>query len=391
MKTEKLYYVDSYIKNFNAKVLSCESVGESFCVVLDKTAFFAEGGGQKADTGFIGEAKVLDVLEENGELKHYVDKSLELGNEYACVIDWDKRFSRMQNHSGEHIVSGITHAIYGFDNVGFHMEEDYVTVDFNGELNRAQLDEIEDKANEVIYKNEDIICYFPNSDELKTLDYRSKLDLKDDVRLVKIGDTDLCACCAPHVSKTGEIGVVKILDFMRHRGGVRLVMTSGKTALNDYREKYSRVYNVSGLLSAKQSEISTAVERLKNEADEIRHEYNEFKQRIAQADCKNLNLIGNVSYFISEYYDANMMRTLVNFGMEKSRICFVFSGDDKTGYSYIIGSNSLDMREVAKEVNTSLNGRGGGRDGMIQGKVSENEKSILDFLNTTAQLLGKEE
>lgn len=391
MKTEKLYYVDSYIKKFNAKVLSCEGDGKSFCVVLDKTAFFAEGGGQKADTGFIGEAKVLDVLEENGELKHYVDKPLELEKEYACVIDWDKRFSRMQNHSGEHIVSGIVHAVYGFDNVGFHMEEDYVTVDFNGELNRAQLDEIEDKANEVIYKNEDIICCFPNQEELKSLDYRSKLDLKDDVRIVKIGDTDICACCAPHVSKTGEIGVIKILDFMRHRGGVRLVMTSGKIALNDYREKYSQVYNVSGLLSAKQSEISSAVERLKNETDEIKREFNDFKQQIAQADCKNLKFIDKASYFISEYYDANMMRTIVNFGMEKSQICFVFSGDDNNGYSYIIGSKTLDMREVARAVNTSLNGRGGGRDGMIQGKISANEKEIVDFLNTTAHSLGKDE
>lgn len=391
MKTKKLYYVDSYIKNFNAKVLSCEGDGKSFCVVLDKTAFFAEGGGQKADTGFIGEAKVLDVLEENGEIKHYIDKPLEPEKEYTCVIDWDKRFSRMQNHSGEHIVSGIVHAFYGFDNVGFHMEEDYVTVDFNGELTRAQLDEIEDKANRVIYKNEDIICCFPNQEELKSLDYRSKLDLKDDVRIVKIGDTDICACCAPHVSKTGEIGVIKILDFMRHRGGVRLVMTSGKNALNDYREKYSQVYNVSGLLSAKQSEISTAVERLKNEADEIRREFNDFKQQIAQADCKNLKLIDKASYFISEYYDVNMMRTVVNLGMEKSTVCFVFSGDDNKGYSYIIGSKSLDMREVAKAVNTSLNGRGGGRDGMIQGKVSANEKEILDFLNITAQSLGKDE
>lgn len=391
MKTEKLYYVDGYIKKFNARVLSCESVGELFCAVLDKTAFFAEGGGQKADTGFIGEAKVIDVLEENGELRHFIDKPLEPEKEYACAIDWDKRFSRMQNHSGEHIVSGIVHGIYGFDNVGFHMEEDYVTVDFNGELTRAQLDVIEDKANRIVYKNEDIICYFPNPDELKTLDYRSKLDLKADVRIVKIGDTDMCACCAPHVSKTGEIGVIKILDFMRHRGGVRLVMTSGKTALNDYREKYSQVYNVSGLLSAKQSEISTAVERLKNEADETRREFNDFKQQIAQADCKNLKFVDKASYFISEYYDVNMMRTIVNFGMEKSTVCFVFSGDDNKGYSYIIGSNSLDMREVAKTVNTALNGRGGGRDGMIQGKVSANEKELLHFLNTTAQSLGKVE
>ena len=174
----------------------------------------------------------------------------------------------MQNHSGEHIVSGIVNSLYGYDNVGFHMEEDYVTIDFNGELTREQLDEIEDKVNFAIYKNYNINCWFPSEAELSKLDYRSKLELTENIRLVSIENTDLCACCAPHVKNTGEVGIVKILDFKRHRGGIRLVMKAGFKALLDYREKYKSVYDISNILSAKQPEIFNAVERVYNEVDD---------------------------------------------------------------------------------------------------------------------------
>lgn len=381
MYTEKLYYNDAYINNFKAKVLLCEPWEKQFYVVLDKTAFFPEGGGQKADTGSIGTASVLDVQEENGVIKHFTDRELQTGTEYECRIDWEKRFSRMQNHSGEHIVSGIVHSLYGYDNVGFHMEEEYVTVDFNGELTREQLDDIEEKANSVIYRNEDIICYFPNESELTGLDYRSKLDLTENVRLVKIGDTDLCACCAPHVLKTGELGVIKILDFMRHRGGVRIVMKCGYNALHDYREKYGSVYAVSNLLSAKQQEIAVFVERLMNENDSLKRSFYEFKQKTAEADKENLVFNNDISYFITTCYDADMMRTLTNYGMTVSELCVVFSGNDEDGYAYIAGSSSLDMRSVAKKINSALNGRGGGRDTMIQGKASASKTEITDFIS----------
>lgn len=380
MITEKLYYLDSYISNFSAVVLSCDACTDGFFITLDKTAFFPEGGGQKADNGFIGDAYVKDVQEKNGHILHLVDKALTVGQEYSCKLDWEQRFIRMQNHSGEHIVSGIVNSQYGFDNVGFHMEEDYVTIDFNGELTREQLDEIEDKVNLAIYKNLEIKCWFPDENDLSKHDYRSKLDLTENVRLVSIENTDLCACCAPHIKRTGEIGIVKILDFMRHRGGIRLVMKAGAKALFDYREKYKSVYDVSNLLSAKQPEIFNAVERVYEEIDEVNRAFYNFKQMVAENDKNNLKSCGNISYFISSFYDADMLRNLVNFGMEKSALCVAFSGDDENGYSYIAGSNSLDMKAVAKSLNTSLNGRGGGRDTMIQGKISANKIDIKTYL-----------
>lgn len=381
MKTEKLYYSDSYIKEFDALVVSCEKLEKGFRVVLDKSAFFPEGGGQKPDTGFIGEAKVIDVQEAENVIYHYVDKELEVSKEYTCKLDWEQRFLRMQSHSGEHIVSGIVHSLFGYDNVGFHMEEDYVTVDFSGELTREQLDEVEEKTNRYIYDNIEIECFFPNEYEIESLDYRSKLDLKEGVRLVRIGEADLCACCAPHVKRTGEIGVVKILDFMRHRGGVRIVMKSGLKALFDYREKYTSVYDVSVMLSSKQHEISSYVDKKLKENENLQRSFTAFKMQIAENDKENLTYIGDTAIFITPFYDSDMMRELANYGMTQKEICVIFSGNEESGFSYVAGSLNFDLMKFAKSFNSLLNGRGGGRGTMIQGKVSATKQDIFNYFN----------
>lgn len=380
--TKKLYFEDAYIKEFNARVLSCEKNEKNYKIILDETAFFPEGGGQKADVGFISDARVSDVQEIDGQIVHFADKPLNIGELYPCSIDWNLRFIRMQNHSGEHVVSGIVNSVFGYDNVGFHMEDDYVTVDFSGELTREQLDMVEEKSNFAVYSNYKINCYFPDSEELSSLNYRSKLDLTEDVRLVEIENTDLCACCAPHLKTTGEIGLIKILDFMRHRGGVRVVMKCGSDALHDYRKKYTSVYEISNLLSAKQDNVSSYVENTLKELDKVRKEFYDFKISVAENDKKNLSVVGNCAYLISGIYDAEMMRTIANFGMENNEICLVFSGDDISGYSYIAGSNTLNMKDVAKSINTALNGRGGGRDTMIQGKVTATKEEIVEFIKS---------
>jgi len=382
MKTERLYYSDSYIKEFNALVISCEKIEKGYKVVLNKTAFFPEGGGQQADTGFIGDAKVTDVQEAEDVIYHYVDKELTTATEYSCKIDWEQRFLRMQSHSGEHIVSGVVHSLYGYDNVGFHMEEDYVTVDFSGELTREQLDEVEEKTNRYIYDNIEIECFFPDENEIENLDYRSKLDLKEGVRLVRIGEADLCACCAPHVKRTGEIGVVKILDFMRHRGGVRIVMKSGLKALYDYREKYTSVYDVSVMLSSKQHEIAAFVDKKIKENENLQRSFTSFKMQIAENDKENLSYIGDAALFITSFYDSDMMRELANFGMTEKDLCVILSGNEETGFSYVAGSINFDLMKFAKHFNSALNGRGGGRGTMIQGKVAAKKEDILNYFNT---------
>ena len=380
MQTQRLYYQDSFIKEFKAKAISCEKRDGFYAVMLDKTAFFPEGGGQKSDSGFIGSVRVFEVLEENGEIIHKTKEPVEVAQEYTCKIDWDLRFSRMQNHSGEHIVSGLVHEKYGYDNVGFHMEDDYVTIDFNGELTREQLDEIEDEANEAIYKNVVIKTYFPSEEELKTLDYRSKLELTEDVRIVEVEGVDVCACCAPHVKTSGEVGVIKLLDFMKHRGGVRVVMKAGKLALIDYREKYKNALGISNLLSVKQQDIFTATEKFYNDLSEERRRFYEYRMSVANRDKEKLEEINDSLILITDGYDADMMRDVVNYALEKTeKYAGVFSGTDNDGYSFVIASKTQDMNSFRNRVNSELNGRGGGRDGMIQGKATTTKTNIIDF------------
>lgn len=224
--TEKLYDKDSHLKEFTGTVLSCKKTGEKYAVTLNRTAFFPEGGGQQSDRGYIGEAYISDVQIKNGEILHFADKPLSVGQAYDCKLDFDFRFRNMQNHSGEHIISGIIHRFYGFNNVGFHLGAE-MTMDFDGELTRQQLDEIEDLANKAVYENLPVKAYYPTDEELESLDYRSKLDLKENVRIVEIKGVDVCACCARHVKSTGEIGIIKILDFEKYKGGVRLIVKCG--------------------------------------------------------------------------------------------------------------------------------------------------------------------
>lgn len=380
MQTERLYYKDSYIKEFTAKAISCEKRDGFYAVILDKTAFFPEGGGQKSDSGFISNIPVFEVLEENGEIIHKTKSEIKVGGEYACKIDWEKRFLRMQNHTGEHIISGIVNRKYGYDNVGFHLDDEYVTFDFNGELTREQLDEIEDEANEIIYKNININTYFPTNEELTTLEYRSKLELTENVRIVTIEGVDICACCAPHVNSTAEVGVIKLLDFMKHRGGVRIVMKAGKLALLDYRLKYQNVLGISNLLSVKQNDVFTATEKFYEDLNQERRRFYEYRLSVAEREKQNISFLNDSALLVTDGFDSDMMREVVNFAVEKaSKYSAVFSGNDENGYAYVVASKNENMQEFSKKMNSALNGRGGGRDGMIQGKSATTKNEIIEF------------
>ena len=220
--TEKLFYEDSHMITFLATVIACEKAGDYYEAVLTRTAFFPEGGGQYADTGRIDGVEVVDVQERQGLIYHKLSEPLELGKEVEGTIDWEERFSKMQQHSGEHIVSGLVHRTYGYDNVGFHMGKDAVTMDFNGVLTREQLKEIEKKANEAVVKNIDIQVLYPTKEQLEKIEYRSKIEIDGQVRIVEVPGYDTCACCAPHVKKTGEIGIIKLVGVQNYKGGVRV-------------------------------------------------------------------------------------------------------------------------------------------------------------------------
>lgn len=377
MYTEKLYYKDSHCFEFTALVLDCRETARGPALILDRTAFFPEGGGQLADTGSLGAVKVLDVHEKEGEILHYCDGPLMPGERVEGRIDAEQRLVRMQNHSGEHVVSGLAHQLYGCENVGFHMGEDFVTIDFDRELSREQLMEIEERANRAVREDLPVSCTFPEPEALKSLEYRSKLELTENVRIVEIPGVDRCACCAPHVERTGEIGLIKVLDWERHRGGLRLSLACGMLALRDYRVKQENISAISQALSSKRHETAAAVERLLQEQQKSKERIAALSLELARYMAEDREETeGNICVFDS-VLDEVALRELVNLLMEKCRgIAAAFSGDDRRGYRYIMGSRELDMRSLAKELNSLIEGRGGGKARMIQGSASASASAI---------------
>ena len=359
--TEKLYDKDSHLKEFTGTVLSCKKTGEKYAVTLNRTAFFPEGGGQQSDRGYIGGAYISDVQIKNGEILHFADKPLSVGQAYDCKLDFDFRFRNMQNHSGEHIISGIVHRLYGFNNVGFHLGAE-MTMDFDGELTRRQLDEIEDLANKAVYENLPVKAYYPTDEELKSLDYRSKLDLKENVRIVEIKGVDVCACCAPHVKATGEIGVIKILDFEKYKGGVRLIVKCGADALRDYREKYKNVLEISNLLSAKQPTVSAAVVRL--------------NEQLSAEKAAGFAPDTDKTAVFENGLDIKELQLLADALCQKAGgIRGAFSGADGA-FSFAICGEETALGEFFAKFKAAFNTRGGGRNGIRQGTVCADRAEI---------------
>lgn len=278
--TEKLFYNDVRKAEFEATVVSCVKNKDRYEVVLDGTYFYPEGGGQPADHGKIDDANVFDVHDKDNEVVHYCDKEVVCGKKVKAWVDMERRHRLMQQHSGEHIVSGLIHKHFGYDNVGFHMGSDCITIDFNGPLTSDDLKLVEKEANEAIYRNFDTNIFYPSPEELEKLEYRSKKALEGDVRIVNFKDCDTCACCGLHVVKSGEIGIIKITGSQNYKGGTRVTMLAGKQAREDYAVKDSIVHGISNLLSAKPYETKEAVERLMKERNEIKEQLVAAKKQI---------------------------------------------------------------------------------------------------------------
>ena len=379
--TEKLYYQDSHRFSFDAVVLDCREEKKGYSVVLDRTAFFPEGGGQLADTGTLGGVNVTDVHEKGGDVRHYTDAPLTIGETVHGDIDREQRLRRMQNHSGEHILSGLVHSTYGYDNVGFHMGAECMIIDFSGELSWEQLMELETRANEVVRRNLPLHIWFPDEAELSALEYRSKLELTENVRIVEIPGVDRCACCAPHVERTGEVGVIKILDSQRHRGGQRVSVVCGLDALEDYRARQDSVTEISRALSAKRGEVTQAVQRVLTEQQSIKERCDALSLALIRYMAEAEGETGGNIVLFSDVLGEIAQRELVNLLMPKAGgFAAVFCGSDHDGWRYIIGSLSCDLRAGAKAINALIDGRGGGKPQMIQGSAAAARSKIEDAL-----------
>lgn len=379
METRRLYYENVYIKEFDAKVLKCREGENGYEIILDESAFYPEGGGQPCDIGSLGEAEVKDVQEKDGELIHYVDKALKEGSQVHGQINWERRFDLMQQHSGEHMVSGLVHEKYGYNNVGFHMGSDVITIDFSGVLNEEQLQEIEDRVNQKIWENAPVQITYPSESELENIPYRSKKELTGQVRIVEFPGTDICACCGTHVAYTGEIGAVKFLSVVKFRQGVRVEMISGKRVIDYFSKIAKENSKVSVLLSAKPQETSKAVERLQEENFRLKGKIFDMEAEIFKAEAEKWAGAGSVLIF-KKNMESDSVRKLTDAVMQTCcGCCAVFSDNGDGTYKYAMGEKDGNLREFTKEMNQVLNGRGGGKPFFVQGSVSSSEEEIRKF------------
>jgi len=377
--TEKLYYTASHQREFDAVVINCEKSKKGWDVILDKTVFYPEGGGQPSDHGTLGGVRVLDVHEKGGIITHLCDGELTVGSTVHGEIDWDRRFDLMQQHSGEHLVSGLVHEKYGYDNVGFHMGADLITIDFNGMIDEAGLREIEAKANAAVWANIETDIFYPDRDTLASLPYRSKKELEGQVRLVRFPGVDLCACCGTHVARTGEIGLIRLFSCVKFRDGVRIEMLCGKRCLDYLSKVQEQNHQVSTQLSAKPLETGDAVRRITQELADAKAriaamEDESFRQKAAQ-----LAGSGNVLLFEDAMAPDSVRKLCDRILSVCGGRCAVFAGSDETGWKYAIGDNAGDLRPLVKSMNASLQGRGGGKPNFVQGSAAADRAAIEAF------------
>ena len=387
-KTRKLYDQDAYQTEFDAVVESCVEAQENgvtvYQVILDQTLFFPEEGGQSADQGLIENIEVLDVQSKNEVIIHTLKNPLEQGKKVHGKVCWNHRFNNMQQHSGEHIFSGLVNQQYGYDNVGFHLSNQIVTLDFNGVLTYEQAAEIERKANEVIISNLPIQVTFPSKEELTTLTYRSKIEIEGQVRIVTIPGVDVCACCAPHVKFTGEIGMLKLMSIQNYKGGVRISILCGYRALEDYREKVNVISQLSTELSSNQENLVEAVKRVKEVAQGLKQELTAAKKDYIEAKIEQIPQSQDNVFLFDNNLDAFTMRSAVNQMTEVHKgVCGIFSGTDEDGYQFIFGSKTEDTRKVMEGLKEHLSAKGGGSPAMVQGSLTAAKEVIMDTINRT--------
>ena len=385
METRKLYYENCLLREFTATVVSCEETAKGYEITLDATAFYPEGGGQACDLGFLNNSRVLDVQEKEETVLHLCDKPLTPGAQVNGKLDWDRRLDLMQQHSGEHIVSGIIHAMYGCHNVGFHVGADVITIDFDYPISADALSEIESKANDAIYQNLPIACSYPARDVLPTIPYRAKKQLPWPVRIVEVPGYDLCACCGVHVAHTGQIGMIKLLSCVKFHEGVRIEMVCGKRALSYLSRIYEQNRQVSQAFSAKPLETGAAAQRMNDALAAEKFRATTLERQVFDGIAKEFTGRGNVLYFGSDLLPGAVRELADRIAQQCGGTAAVFSGSDETGYSVCLVSKTGDVAELGKKMNTALNGRGGGKPGFFQGSIKARKKEIESFFGELNQ------
>lgn len=377
--TKRIFDDDPYIREFEATVISCTETENGFDVILDKTAFFPEGGGQFPDKGTVNDIIVTDVKEDkDGVIHHFTESKIPISEKVFGKIDWDLRFDFMQQHSGEHIFSGLAHKKFGAANVGFHLGYEETTLDLDVPLSEKDVAKLELSANEAVYKNLPIEISYPSENELSVLPYRSKKKLTGKVRIVTVPDYDICACCGTHVKQTGEIGIIKITSFQNYKGGTRLFMLCGKRALSDYQHKNGDILKVTNSLSVKPSELSAAVKRLESEITEHKIYESSLKKELFALKAEKLGSGDKICVFENSMTTDELRRYCLTLS-ENFKLAAVFCGENGN-FKYSVSSKTENCALIAKELNEKFFGRGGGKPELVQGSCNGNSVEIENFL-----------
>lgn len=382
-QTIQLYNENAYQVEFQATVLDCIEQKEEYHIILDRTAFFPEGGGQYGDRGQLNEVEVFDTQIKDGIILHYTKHPIEVGTTVQGVIDWKRRYSMMQNHSSEHMVSGLIHKKYGYDNVGFHLGEEEMTLDFNGMLTMEQLLLLEREVNEVIWRNMPVEITFPTKEELETMSYRSKKEIEGSIRIVTIEGIDVCACCAPHVRRTGEIGCVKIISVQKNKSGVRVTVLAGDRALSDYEKKHEGMMQICKLLSIKPEQAFSVIKHLQEEKQRVEYELLEYKLSTLKQQAEQVIPHDGILCMETKALSGKEIREVCNCLMERGTLGIVLNRqeEEQMEFQYIIGSKQRDVREIASLLKEKLNGRGGGKPQMIQGTAVGTKEEVLALIS----------
>lgn len=382
VRTIKLYETDGMLFSFRANIIEAKETENGYEIILDQTAFFPEGGGQTADTGMIGNAKVLDVQIADGEILHFTD-TLPESVSVECYLDRDERFRKMQNHLGEHLLCGAIHKLYGYENVGFHLGADYMTFDISGPMTPEQIREAEIIANKAVAENAPVRCFYP--EDIHSLEYRAKsekLENVSDIRIVEVEGFDRCACCAPHLDEAGKVGLIKIVDAMKYKGGMRFSALCGFSALSDYDSRLTEIRKVSSLLSAKPTEIADAVQAKLDEISELKKSLGAMKRELNALKLASIPETEENICIFDDSMDGNTLREFATGGMKKTSAIFaVFSGTEETGYQFVIGSEKIKLKAKIAEIKNALGGKCGGSDKMLFGHAEAKKEQILSYFS----------
>jgi len=378
MNRDKLYYKDCHIKEFSATVTGCKETEKGYAVTLDQTAFYPEGGGQPYDLGTLEGVKVLAVKDQGDEVVHICEKPLRPGQTVHGLIDWERRFSLMQQHTGEHIVSGIVNRRFGWHNVGFHMGSEIVTIDFDGPVPVEALAEIEKEANEKVWANLPIRCWYPSEAELPQVGYRTKKQLPWPVRIVEIPGVDKCACCGVHVAMTGEIGIIKLFSCVKFHQGVRIEMACGKNALELLSKIYEQNKQVSQAFSAKILETGEAAKKMNDALAQEKYRASLLQKQIFGHIADGYRGVGDVLHFEEGLSPAGVRELAERISGVCEGTAAVFSGSDGR-FDVCLAHPGGDVKELGSRMAKVLGGKGGGKPGFFQGVVTSRKDQILGF------------